>query len=69
MSAAFILGTCLLIKAVYMCTINLLARCKPKTQCLTFGDMIVASASHTELRVQGLVLVRVRKLTDTGNAW
>ncbi|KAF1851391.1 uncharacterized protein K460DRAFT_272419 [Cucurbitaria berberidis CBS 394.84] len=53
MSAAFILVSCLVIKAAYMCAVNLLARGKLKTHCLTFGDVIVASASHTELRVQG----------------
>ncbi|OAL47208.1 hypothetical protein IQ07DRAFT_515918 [Pyrenochaeta sp. DS3sAY3a] len=40
-----------------MCTVNLLARGKLKTHCLTFGDVVVASASHTELRVQGECMV------------
>jgi hypothetical protein len=53
MSAAFVLMGCLVIKAIYMCTVNLLARGKLKEHCLTFGDLIVASASNPELRVQG----------------
>jgi len=55
MSAAFVLMGCLVIKAIYMCAFNLLARGKLKEHCLTFGDVIVASASHPELRVQGYV--------------
>ncbi|KAL5120384.1 hypothetical protein ACEQ8H_001674 [Pleosporales sp. CAS-2024a] len=57
MSAAFTLMACLVLKAIYMCTINLLARGKLKDQCLTFGDVIVASASHPKLRVQGECMV------------
>lgn len=53
MSAAFILAACLVLKAVYMLSVNLLARGKTKSQCLTFGDVIVASAANPELRVQG----------------
>lgn len=53
MSAAFVLMGCLVIKALYMCAVNLLARGKLKQHCLTFGDVIIASASHPELRVQG----------------
>jgi hypothetical protein len=55
MSAAFTLMACLVIKATYMCVVNLLNRGKLKEHCLTFGDVIVASASHPELRVQGYV--------------
>ncbi|KAH8728522.1 hypothetical protein GQ44DRAFT_784412 [Phaeosphaeriaceae sp. PMI808] len=55
MSAAFILMGCLVIKAIYMCAVNILARGKVKEHCLTFGDVIVASASQTKLRVQGFV--------------
>jgi hypothetical protein len=58
MSAAFTLMTCLVIKATYMCVVNLLARGKLKEHCLTFGDVLVASASHPDLRVQGYVLHR-----------
>lgn len=55
MSAAFVLMGCLVIKAVYMCAVNLLARGKVKQHCLTFGDVIVASAADPELRLQGSV--------------
>jgi len=53
MSAAFILAACLVLKATYMLSVNLLARGKLKSQCLTFGDVLVASASDPDLRVQG----------------
>lgn len=53
MNAAFILAACLVAKAIYMVTVNLMARGKLKRQLLTFGDVIVASASTPELRVQG----------------
>jgi hypothetical protein len=53
MSAAFILAACLILKAAYMLSVNLLARGKLKSHCLTFGDVIVASASDPELRLQG----------------
>jgi hypothetical protein len=55
MSAAFTLMICLVLKAGYMITVNLLARGKLKQHCLTFGDVLIASASHPEIRVQGLV--------------
>jgi hypothetical protein len=55
MSAALTLTVCLVLKAGYMIAINLLARGKLKQHCLTFGDVLIASASHPELRVQGLV--------------
>ncbi|KAJ8111205.1 hypothetical protein OPT61_g6150 [Boeremia exigua] len=57
MSAAFILATCLVLKAAYMLSVNLVARGKLKSHCLTFGDIIVASASDPELRVQGECMV------------
>jgi hypothetical protein len=73
MSAAFVLMSCLVIKAVYMCAVNLLARGKLKEHCLTFGDVIVASASNPELRVQGYVRrvhSRYTKLTcRTESVW
>jgi hypothetical protein len=56
MNAAFVLLACLTIKAIYMIVVNLLARGKLKTHCLTFGDVLVASSSDPELRVQGYVL-------------
>lgn len=59
MSAAFILAGCLMLKATYMLSVNLLARGKLKSHCLTFGDVIVASASDLDLRVQGLVTHRI----------
>ncbi|KAF2820593.1 hypothetical protein CC86DRAFT_304725 [Ophiobolus disseminans] len=40
-----------------MCVVNLLARGKLKQHCLTFGDVIIASASNPELRVQGECMV------------
>jgi hypothetical protein len=55
MSAAFTLMACLVIKAIYMCAVNLVARGKIKQHCLTFGDVLVASASDPELRVHGYV--------------
>jgi hypothetical protein len=57
MSAAFTLMACLVIKAIYMCAVNLVARGKLKQHCLTFGDVLVASASDPELRVQGYALL------------
>ncbi|KAF3049556.1 hypothetical protein E8E11_004502 [Didymella keratinophila] len=57
MSAAFILAACLVLKATYMLSVNLLARGKLKSQCLTFGDVLVASASDPDLRVQGECMV------------
>ncbi|KAL8716844.1 MAG: hypothetical protein Q9225_005859 [Loekoesia sp. 1 TL-2023] len=57
MSAAIILAGCLTIKAVYMITIMLRARRKIKTQCLTFGDVIAASALDTNLQIQNECLV------------
>jgi hypothetical protein len=57
MSAAFTLMICLVVKATYMCAVNLMARGKVKQHCLTFGDVLVASASHPELRVQGECMV------------
>jgi hypothetical protein len=56
MSAAFVLTGCLVVKAVYMCAVNLLARGKAKQHCLTFGDVIVASAADPALRLQGFVI-------------
>jgi hypothetical protein len=64
MSAAFVLMSCLVIKAVYMCIVNLLARGKVKEHCLTFGDVIVASAANPELRVQGYVVLSVCRISS-----
>lgn len=61
MQAAFILAGCLVVKAIYMTVVNLKARGKVKTHCLTFGDVIVASASNPELRVKGECLVNAEE--------
>lgn len=74
MNAAFILFACLTIKAIYMIAVNLLARGKLKQHCLTFGDVLVASSSDPELRVQGYVLhllphFSYSHLITAGNVW
>ena len=51
MSAALTLTAFLIIKAIYMLTINVASRHSVKSQCLTFGDVIVASASDPESRI------------------
>ena len=61
MQVAFILASCLIIKAIYMIMVNLMARGKVKTHCLTFGDVIVASALDPELRVKGECLVNAEE--------
>lgn len=55
MNAAFVLAAALIIKAVYMLAVNIVARGHIKQHLLTFGDVIVASASNKELRVHGYV--------------
>jgi hypothetical protein len=55
MNAAFVLTVALIVKAIYMITINIVARGHTKRSLLTFGDVIVASASNPELRIQGYV--------------
>ena len=57
MQAAFILAACLTIKAIYMIALNVLARKKVKKQCLTFGDVIVASALDPQLQIRNECLV------------
>ena len=57
MSAAIILAGCLTIKAAYMVTIMLRARRKIKTQCLTFGDVVAASALDSTLQIHNECLV------------
>lgn len=61
MNAAFVLVVALMIKAIYMVTMNFSARGQTKRQLLTFGDVIVASASHSELRVQGECMVNAKE--------
>ena len=57
MQAAIILAGCLTIKAVYMVLINFIARGRTKAHCLTFGDVIVASALDPDLRIQNECMV------------
>ncbi|KAI4137652.1 MAG: hypothetical protein L6R39_007171 [Caloplaca ligustica] len=57
MSAAMILAGCLIIKAVYMTTIVLRGRGKIKTKCLTFGDVIAASALDPSLQIRNECMV------------
>ena len=61
MNAAFVLAAALSIKAIYMITMNFMARGHIKRQLLTFGDVLVASASHPELRVQGECMVNAKE--------
>lgn len=62
MFAAFTLLGCLTAKATYMMTINFRARGEKKIQCLTFGDVIVASVVEPTLRVHNECMV------DSGEA-
>lgn len=57
MSAALTLTACLLLKAVYMIAINISARHKTKTQCLTFGDVLIASSKEPDLQIHNECLV------------
>ena len=57
MSAAFILTGCLIIKATYMISVNFQGRRRKKTQCLTFGDVIVASSMDPDLVMHGECMV------------
>ncbi|RDW82971.1 hypothetical protein BP5796_04462 [Coleophoma crateriformis] len=57
MQAAFILMGCLLIKAAYMIIINYNARGRTKEQCLTYGDVIVASVLDPELKIHNECLL------------
>jgi hypothetical protein len=61
MNAAFVLAAALSIKAIYMVVVNFLARGHIKRQLLTFGDVLIASASHSELRVQGECMVNAKE--------
>ena len=51
MSAALTLTVCLILKAFYMIIVNVASRHSVKSHCLTFGDVIVASASDPESRI------------------
>ena len=57
MFAAITLAGCLVVKAVYMITINVRARGKIKTNCLTFGDVVVASTLDNDLQIRNECLV------------
>ena len=57
MFAGITLAGCLTIKAIYMITINIRARRRMKTDCLTFGDVVVASALDPDLRIHNECLV------------
>ena len=57
MFAAITLAGCLTVKAIYMITINIRARQRIKNNCLTFGDVIVASALYTDLQIHNECLV------------
>ncbi|KAL8714240.1 MAG: hypothetical protein Q9220_001969 [cf. Caloplaca sp. 1 TL-2023] len=57
MSAAIILAGCLTIKSIYMITTLLRARKKIKTRCLTFGDVIAASALDPSLQIRNECMV------------
>ncbi|QDS73482.1 hypothetical protein FKW77_009136 [Venturia effusa] len=57
MQAALTLATALLIKAVYMLFWNVRQRNHIKTKCLTFGDVIAASALNPELQISNECLV------------
>lgn len=57
MQAAFILGGCLIIKAVYMIILNVRARHQVKNHCLTYGDVIVASVLDPDLKIENECMV------------
>lgn len=57
MFAGFMLAGCLTIKAIYMMTINIRARRRMKTDCLTFGDVVVASVLEPDLQIHNECLV------------
>lgn len=56
LSAAIILAVCLTIKAAYMVAVNVWARSRVKSQCLTFGDVLVASVIE-DIRIPSECLV------------
>lgn len=57
MSAALVLTICLVIKALYMVVANMRGRRRKKTQCLTFGDVVVASVKDPMLSIKNECLV------------
>lgn len=57
MSALITLTICLMIKAIYMVVVNVASRHSIKSQCLTFGDVIVASAMDRDTRIYNECMV------------
>lgn len=57
MSALLTLTVCLMIKAAYMIAVNISLRRSVKSQCLTFGDVIVASAMDRDNRIYNECMV------------
>ena len=57
MSALLTLTVCLMIKAAYMVAVNVSLRRSVKSQCLTFGDVIVASAMDRDTRIHNECMV------------
>lgn len=57
MSAALTLMVCLIIKAFYMIIVNVASRHSVKSRCLTFGDVIFASATDPESKIHNECMV------------
>ena len=57
MSALLTLTVCLMIKAAYMVAVNVSMRRSVKSQCLTFGDVIAASAIDRDTRIHNECMV------------
>ena len=57
MQAALALAGCLVLKAIYMVFVNLNARRRVKSNCLTFGDIIAASLLDPEMRIRNECMV------------
>ncbi|TVY37706.1 hypothetical protein LOCC1_G007239 [Lachnellula occidentalis] len=63
MQAAFILTGCLFIKAIYMIVLNVRARHRTKHNCLTYGDVIVASVLDPSLQIKNECML------NSGDGW
>ena len=57
MSAALILAGCLVVKACYMIAVNVRGQDRKKTQCLTFGDVIIACVMDRSLSIKNECMV------------
>ena len=57
MSALLTLTICLVIKAIYMVAVNVASRHSTKSQCLTFGDVIVAASMDRDSRIYNECMV------------